>query len=253
MAVGPGTRPRNLLLRALADEDFARIAPHFEAVELRLRQSLIRPGDRLTHVFFLDDGLVSIVATTATGLQSEVGMVGYEGMVDVGAINAAGTTPLECFIQIPGRAHSLPVEALTAALDASPRLRALLRSYAQSFLIQVAHTALANALHTIEQRLSRWLLMSLDRVGGREILMTHEFLSIMLGVRRAGVTMALQQIERRRLIEARRGSITVVDRAGLVRLAGESYGTPEVEYSRLMGVDFRKRPPLPVATSAARL
>ncbi len=245
-------RPANLILRSLAADDYARIGPYLVNIDLKLRQPLIRPAQKITHVYFLNAGLASVVATTAAGNQAEVGMVGYEGLTDVGAINNADSTPLETFIQIPGDAHMLARDALDAALDASETLRETLRNYAQSFLVQVAHTALANASHTIEQRLARWLLMSQDRVGDDRIVMTHEFLSIMLGVRRAGVTLALQEIERLGAISPRRGSITILDRARLRVLAGEGYGTPEAEYARLMRFDFRRASPTPEAFEIRR-
>lgn len=241
MPVNAQSTMRNRLLRAISPLDFDRIAPALEFVTLGLRQHLVEAQLPLQNVWFIEDGVGSVVATTAGGKQSEVGMVGCDGIVDVALINGTDATPLECFIQIPGSGWRLPSAALREASEASPALRLLLTRYAQSFLVQIAHTALANATHTIDARLARWLLMSHDRLDGDTIVMTHEFLSIMLGVRRAGVTIAVQSLEGSGLIRARRGSVIVADRAGLEQLAGDAYGTPEAEYARLFGFDFRAK------------
>ena len=223
----------------MPQNDFVSIFPYLEPVELRLRQMLVEPLQRMTHVWFMESGVASVVATTAGGKQSEVGLVGREGLIDVAFINGSDMTPLECFVQITGSAQRLQTAILRELTAASATLRAFLSLYGQNFLIQVAHTALANATHTIDARLARWLLMSHDRIGSDDIQMTHEFLSIMLGVRRAGVTLSVQELERDGLVTARRGSIIIKDRAGLLRLAGDSYGTPEAEFIRLFGFDFR--------------
>ncbi|MGI4875892.1 MAG: Crp/Fnr family transcriptional regulator [Janthinobacterium lividum] len=230
---------KNQILQAMDPADFARLVPVFEPVTLKLRDSLVEPQRRLSHAYFPEDALVSVVATTRDGHQTEVGIIGRDGFVDVAMIHGADSSPLESFVQIAGTANRVPLADLRTALEASPALRTLLSRYAQCFLVQVSHTALANATHTIEQRLARWLVMSQDRIDGPEVSMTHEFLSIMLGVRRAGVTIAVQEIERRGLIKARRGILRITDRGALEDLAGDSYGTPEAEYHRLLGFDFR--------------
>jgi len=230
---------KNRLLRGMNSDDFAQISAQLEPIELKLRDTLVKPSQRLAHIIFPENCIASVVAITPAGRQSEVGIVGCEGMVDVCAINGTDSSPLDCFVQIPGRAHRLPLASLQGLIELSPTFRTILARYAQSFLIQVSHTAMANATCTIDERLARWLLMSQDRVGGSEIVMTHEFLSVMLGVRRAGVTIALQDIERHGQVKARRGSITITDRPGLERLANEAYGGPEAEYQRLFGYDFR--------------
>ena len=176
---------RNFLLRLMDADDFARLAPHLECVDIRLRQQLVEPFQRINHVWFLESGVASVVATTAGGRQSEVGIVGRDGLIDVAVINGGETTPLECFMQITGSAQRVPTPVMQELAAESASLRALLSLYSQTFLIHVSHTALANATHTIDARLARWLLMSQDRIGLNEIQMTHEFLSIMLGVRRA--------------------------------------------------------------------
>ncbi len=139
-------------------------------------------------------------------------------------------------VQLPGTGHRIEAAALREAMGAEPAIRERFLRYAQAFSVQVAHTTLANGRHTIQARLARWLLMCQDRVGGDNLDLTHEFLSLMLGVRRAGVTMATHDLEGRGLIKATRGRIRVIDRAGLEAAAPGIYDVPEAEYARLMGV-----------------
>lgn len=177
--------------------------------------------------------MVSVVAITPDGVQAEVGTVGREGFVSASNIHRAKHGSLHCFVQIPGSALRIPYEKFQKILAASPALDRLLLIYAEAFLVQVSHSALAYATRTIDQRLARWLLMSLDRMDDPEVPLTHEQLSLMLAVRRAGVTVAVNALEQAGIVTARRGVITVVDRARLEAIAGVSYGTPEAEY-RLM-------------------
>ena len=230
---------KNRLLMAMSAADFALLAPHLVEVELVSGETLIAPETPITHSWFLEDGVCSIVATTPSGHQTEVGLIGRDGVVDTSAIHGTDRTPLLCFIQISGRGLRLRADALSRANIASPTLHKLMLRYAQSFFIQVAHTALTNASHTIAQRLARWLLMSQDRINANEVRLTHERLSLMLGVRRAGVTVAIQTLERAGIIAARRGSIAITDRARLETYAADSYGAPEKEYHRLLGIAIK--------------
>jgi CRP-like cAMP-binding protein len=215
--------------------DFALLRPEMTYVPLAKGEPLIEPEQAIQHSWFPEEGIASVVATTPKGHQTEVGIVGCEGMVDMATLHGTDRTPHRCFIQLAGGAFRLPAATLRAALDGSPSLRALLLAYAHSFMAQVAGTALANASHTVEQRLARWLLMCHDRVGGDDITMTHEFLSLMLNVRRAGVTVALNALEKAGFIDGRRGTITIVNRATLTEFAGDAYGAPEAVYARLIG------------------
>jgi len=232
---------RNLLLRSLSPDDFVSFSASLEPATLGLRQAIIKPGVEITHIWFFETAVASIVATSSAGRKSEVGLCGREGLLDVGAVQGATTAVFECFAQIPGKAWRVPVDVVQAAMAQSHTLRSVIMRYVHSFIVQIAHTALVNASHTLDQRLARWLLMTHDRIEGDDITMTHEFLSIMLGVRRAGVTTTIHKLENAGLIRSRRALITVIDRAGLERLAGDAYGIPEHEYGKLLGVDFRPR------------
>jgi CRP-like cAMP-binding protein len=165
---------------------------------------------------------------------SELGMQGYEGLIGVPAILGSDKSPHKVFLEVGGRTQRIAVLRLHQAMDQSRSLRDLLMRYVHVFLIQVGQTAYVNARFNVEQRLARWVLMSMDRLGG-QIPLTHEYLSFMLGVRRAGVTTALHLLEGELLIKSTRGLITVLDRAGLEARARGSYGMPETEYERLIG------------------
>jgi hypothetical protein len=147
----------------------------------------------------------------------------------------AECTPIRSYIQVPGRGYSMPASAFRTACATSPDLQNLFQRYAQSLIVQIAHTALSNASHSMEERLSRWLLMCFDRIDGDDVPLTHEFLSLMLNVRRPGVTIALGSLASAGLISTRRGVVTLLDHDGLRELASDSYGAPEAEYERLIG------------------
>lgn len=184
--------------------------------------------------WFIESGLVSMVAESAEGREIEVGVIGREGVVDPSAILGADRAMFNCFAQVPGSALRMPAAELRRALEASTTLRALLTRYMLTLMVQIAHTALANATHTIEKRLARWLLMSDDRVDGHEVQMTHDFLAVMLGVRRAGVTEAVQSLVAMGLIEAGRGKIVIRDRVALAAYVRDLYGLPEATYQSLI-------------------
>jgi CRP-like cAMP-binding protein len=204
-------------------------------VELGFRQSVEERNRPIEHVYFPTDGIISIVADTGHGAQIEVGIIGHEGVCGHPVIIGDGRASNSAFSQVPGSAFRIKAGALRKAVDQSASLRQLLLRYIQVFAVQSAQTALANGQSKLDERLTRWLLMAHDRVGKAELPLTHELLSIMLGVRRAGVTQALHMLEGKGLIRARRGVITVVDRRGLEKNAGAIYGAPEAEYKRLIG------------------
>ena len=228
-------RATNRLLQALNDADFALLEPHLNEVVLGKGLDLIEAHSPVRFSWFLCSGLASVVATTASGSQAEVGVVGREGMVATATIHGADEMPLRVFMQLPGAGWRLRAEDLRAAIKASASLERLMLLYAESFTLQIAGTALAYATRTIEERLARWLLMCDDRVDDGMVPLTHEQLSSMLGVRRAGVTVALQSLEGAGMVGTRRGAIQNTDRASLLRLTGDAYGGPELDYERLIG------------------
>ena len=225
----------NRLLRGLSPEDFALLAPHLTFATLELRHPVESPNLPIEHCYFVESGIVSVVAKSTRERSAEVGLVGREGMTGLAVIMGDDRSPNDTYVQIAATAHHLPADRLREAMATSPTLQKRLLHYAQAFLIQTVQTALANGTAKIEERLSRWILMSHDRIGQNDLPLTHEFLAIMLAVRRPGVTDALHQLEGRGLIRSTRGLINVVDRAGLIKVADGSYGVPEAEYQRLLG------------------
>jgi CRP-like cAMP-binding protein/CheY-like chemotaxis protein len=224
----------NLILGTLPKDSLALLAPHLEPVALQAGMMLETPEDPIRHVYFPTRGVGSVMASDDRGHRIEVGLFGREGMSGLAVVLGHDRSPYETRVQVPGHAYRIAVEALRGALP-EPGLHRVFLRYAQAFSIQVAHTALANGRHTIEERLARWLLMCLDRLGGDTIDLTHEFLAVVLGVRRSGVTVAMHMLEGRRLIRSTRGRVRILDRVGIEALAGGSYGIPEAQYERLIG------------------
>ena len=219
----------------LSADDFELVRPHLEAVEAPLKQILIPPDAALEDLYFPASGFVSVTAAIKPST-IEVGLIGREGLVG-GSLMLLGVdrSPYTYVVQMAGTMLRINVAALEAALERSASLRRLLLRFLNIELLQARQTAFVNASFVTEVRLARWLLMCHDRVDGDEIAITHEFLSMMLGVRRGGVTLALQNLEGAGRIRSRRGRVTVVSRDLLEAFAGGSYGTTEREYARLMG------------------
>jgi CRP-like cAMP-binding protein len=225
---------RNRLLSKMGAYDFALLAPHLEMVALKERQIVEVPGKPITHVYFIETGIVSVVAVNAEDHRIEVGVIGKEGMSGVPLVFGDDRAQHSAYMQIGGSGRRIPAAAFLDAMAQSASLRALMLKSAQGFMIQTAHTALANGRAKLEERLARWLLMAHDRLDSDAVPLTHEFLAVMLGVRRAGVTVALHSFERRGFIATRRGQLTLIDRAGIEQVAGSFYGIPEAELKRLM-------------------
>jgi CRP-like cAMP-binding protein len=221
---------RNQILKALSSEDFALLQPLMRHVELGIKARLEIPYQPIEHVYFPEAGIASVVATLPGGRQSEVGIIGYDGMTGVAVILGQDRSANETYIQVAGNGWILPVENLRSVIAESPSLRAALLRCAHAFLVQSSRTALVNGHSKIEERLARWLLMVHDRGEGNKIYLTHEFLATMLGARRPGVTTALQMLEYRGLVHAKRGEITIVDRAGMIKLTHGAYGEEEQRY-----------------------
>jgi len=225
----------NHLLASLTNGDFDLLEPHLKSVPLKLRKDIERPNRRIEAIYFPESGIVSVVAVQSKGAQIEVGLVGREGMTGLPVVLGDDRSPHSTYVQAAGEAHCVPSLEFAGVMNASRSLRDLLLKYVQAFGVQTAHTAICNAQSKLDQRLARWLLMAQDRLSSDELPLTHEFLSVMLGVRRAGVTEALHALKTLKLITSGRGQITIRDRKGLERVAGQAYGIPETEYQRLLG------------------
>ena len=226
---------RNKLLKSLSACDFALLEPSLQHLELRVRENLELARIPIEEVYFPDHGIASVVATMSKGRQIEVGVIGREGMTGIAVVLGDKHSANDTFVQVPGSAWRAQASTVRSAMAASEALRAALLQYAHAFLIQASRTALVNGYSKIEERLARWLLMVHDRVDGNRLELTHEFLATMLGARRPGVTLAVQMLEYRGLIRAKRSEITILDRAGLVKMTGGSYGAEEQRIAGLSG------------------
>lgn len=215
--------------------DQALLQPNLWPLTVPLLKDMERPNTRIETVYFMESGIASVVAVQADDTKIEVGLVGPEGMTGTAVVLGDDQSPHSTYIQVAGQAQRIAVKDLRQAMIKSESLRSLLLKFVQVFMVQTAQTAIANARAHIDQRLARWVLMAHDRTGDNALPLTHEFLALMLGVRRAGVTEALQSLKRRKLIETKRNQVVIIDRPGLEQIAGHSYGIPEQEYRRLIG------------------
>jgi CRP-like cAMP-binding protein len=235
--------PRNRLLAALPPEDLARLWPLLEPVEFAARQILHAPEEPIRAVHFPESGYVSRLAPMEDGDSAEIGLVGPEGLVGLAILLGADRDGFELLVQSPGTALRMEAGAFRDALDRIPSLRPLLNRYALAHFEQVARTGACNGRHHVDQRLARWLLMAHDRVDGDSFPMTHEFLSMMLGVRRAGITVAAGTLQKAGLIRYERGRMEITDRPGLEAVSCECYGTARRAYDRLLGPPGAARKP----------
>jgi len=230
----------NKLLRHMRANDFDLLAPHLEAQKLPLRHVIETSQTPITDVYFLETGLASIVSTMPNGRDIEVGISGNEGMTSSSVVLGVMQSPYDSYVQVAGHGYSIATEHLQRAMDTSATLRNYLLLYVHTMVVQTASTALANSQADVASRTARWLLMVHDRTDGPEIMLTHDFLSIMLGVRRPWVTETLHVLEDKRLIRAKRGQITIVDRTGLLVEANGFYGVAEKEYKRLLRINLAR-------------
>lgn len=223
---------RNRLLRLIEPEALATLG-ELPVVPLPMKLRLDDPA-KTGVVYFLEEGVASVIADFDPKMAIELGIIGNEGMVGLGVIYDDDESPYHTVVQVPGNAIQVEAGKLRALMDQDETVRGVMLRFARAFSIQVASTALANGRSKLDERLARWLLMVGDRAG-TTFPITHDFISVMLGVRRSGVTTAIQLLESERLIRASRASITVLNRQGLIAKANGAYGFAERHYERLLG------------------
>jgi CRP-like cAMP-binding protein len=224
----------NRLLGLLPRADYARLRPHLQPVELGYRQSLYSANRPIGFVYFIETGVGSLVNTMANGDAAEVGTIGNEGMVGLPLVLGDDRAPTSVYVQVPGAGLRMTARLFTRELARSPSMRTVMLRYAHAVFNQVAQSAACNQFHTIQQRCCRWLLMTHDRMPSDEFLLTQEFLAMMLGVQRTGVTAAAGALQRAGLIRYRRGNVTIIDRRGLLDRACECYAISKKEFDRLL-------------------
>jgi CRP-like cAMP-binding protein len=216
----------NRVLSALSRDDWNLLHPRLQRIDLPLRKQLESRNKRIDHVYFLDRGIASVVANGSGHSGIEIGIIGREGVTGLAVLMGADRSPHETYMQVAGADQRITTASLRDALSQSESLQRTLLRQGYAFTIQTAQTALANGRHTIEERLARWLLMADDRVDGEELPLPHEFLALMLGVRRPGVTVALKRLQSDGVIKAKRGGVVIRDRVGLEERANGAYEMP---------------------------
>jgi len=224
---------QNRLLASMSAETFNHLRPHLERVPLRRREILQERNRPLEHVHFIEQGVASLFARTSRDGPVEVAMIGRLGLVGIPVVLGTMRSPNRCLVQVPGEALRIESEDLRQAIDACPELRQQLMNYVQALLVQNSQSVLCNVRHELRERLCRWLLLACDRLDDRMVPVTHDLLSMTLGVRRAGVTTALAKLEATGALHRSRGAIEVVDRGILEQGACECYRIISREYSRL--------------------
>ena len=225
----------NQILARLHRDDLQLLQPDLEAVALPLRKCLETRDKRIQYAYFIEQGVASVTANGAGQKVIEVGLIGREGMTGLAIVMEDNRTPTDTYMQIAGNGQRISAAKLFEAANGSASIRRVLLQYGHAFLVQTMHTAMVNGRNKIEERLARWLLMAHDGVDDDDLPLTHEFLAMMLAVGRPGVTVALNHLEKGGLIQARRGVISVIDRAGLEQASNGAYGKPEAELRRLFG------------------
>jgi CRP-like cAMP-binding protein len=225
---------QNHLLAALSPAEHERLTPHLELIPLPLGNVLCESGDRLRHVYFPTDSIVSLLYILEDGESAEIAVVGNEGLIGVALFMGGETTPSRAIVQSAGYAYRLLGQKLKDEFHRNGDMQLLMLRYTQALITQLAQTAVCNRHHTIDQQLCRWLLQSLDRLPSNTLTMTHEFIANMLGVRREGVTEAASRLQNLGVIEYSRGKILVLDRPKLEQLCCECYAVVKKETDRLL-------------------
>jgi CRP-like cAMP-binding protein len=213
----------NLILSRLAPESLDVLSRHLQPIELEVKQMIYQPNSPVRHAYFVDDGMVSVVSIMEDGSSIEVGTIGKEGVVGAFLLLGVKSVPYQYFVQIAGRGRRVDAEKLEEAAEQNDAIREIILKYQSAFQTQTMQSAACNGLHSLTQRCCRWLLMSQDRVNSGKLELTHEFLGLMLGVRRASVTDVLRPVQDRGWIESKRGQINILDRAGLESGTCECY------------------------------
>src|SRR5512135_2315009 len=225
----------NRLLGLLAPKDYQRLRPHLQPIPLEYRQSLYRANKPIGFVYFIETGVGSLVNTMRNGEAAEVGTIGNEGVVGLPVVLGDDRAPTSVYVQVPGAGLRMKATLFKKELARSASMRTVMLHYAHAFFNQVAQSAACNHFHSLEQRCCRWLLMTHDRMHSDEFLLTQEFLAMMLGVRRTGVSAAASTLQRAGLIRYKLGNVTIIDRHGLIRRSCECYGVSKKEFDRLLG------------------
>ena len=231
---------KNHLLAALPPAEFDRIAPRLEGVSLKLAEVLYESGDQMTHVYFPTTAIISLLYIMENGATAEIGIAGSNGLVGIALFMGGDTTSNRAIVQSGGDAVRMKARDVQDAFSLGGVFQSVLLRYTQSLITQISQTAVCNRLHSVEQQLCRWLLINHDQLQTDKLVMTHELIANMLGVRREGVSLAAHRLQEKGLIEYSRGTITILDRKGLESEVCECYKVVIDEYDRLLGTFIPK-------------
>lgn len=223
---------QNQLLATLPGKEYRRLLPQLESVPLSFMEVLYESGEPIKHVYFPNDGLISLLVVMEDETPREVGLIGNEGMLGIPVALGMNTTPLRALIQMPGSAMRMKAQALRDELKRDGALQNVLQRYSHALFTQVSQSAACISSHAVNKRLSRWLVMTHDRAPGDEFAMKHEFMAMMLGVTRSVVTRAAGHLQNEMMIRYTRGQVTILDRSRLEATACECYAVVKAEYTR---------------------
>lgn len=235
---------RNNLLNSLTPEEYERIFPYLELVEMPLGHVLYESGEKLHHVYFPVDCIVSLLYVMENGSSAEIAVVGFEGAIGIALFMGGQTMPNRAVVQSAGYSYRMRSNQFMQEFDRHGAMLHIMLKYTQAIITQMAQTAVCNRHHSVDQQLCRWLLLSLDRLTSNELAMTQELIANMLGVRREGVTEAAGKLQQAGLIHYSRGHITVLDRQGLEARVCECYQVVKEEFDRLLPVTKRTKTPV---------
>lgn len=229
----------NTLLKTVTTRVFSRFSDSLERVDLPVKYVVVEDGLAPEHIYFLESGLASMIAISPDEQAIEIGHIGREGATGMHVMLAVPATPGRTFMQVGGTGLRVSTSIFLDAVKSDEETRDFFLRYLHTTVMQLAHSALANGRYKMEERLARWILMCHDRLDGDDLAVTHEFLSLMLGVRRSGVTDHLHILEGLHAIRSTRGNIHVLNRQKLLDIAGGCYGVPEREYEKVLGLELR--------------
>jgi CRP-like cAMP-binding protein len=224
---------KNRILASLPKVEIGRLAPYLSPLTFEIGKTLVEPGEEITHAYFLESGMASVVVAMADGNTVETGITGNDGVVGIPILLGTKSMPTRTFIQIAGSGYRIAARRLAEAYEKPGMLRKQINRYFQAHLAQTAQTAACNRLHDIEERLARWLLICHDRMESDTFSLTHEFLGHMLGTPRTTVTLAAGQLHKAELVDYSRGKVRIRNRQGLENAACECYRTVRDEFERL--------------------
>lgn len=226
---------QNHLLAGVSDEELARLLPHLQLVSLPLGQVLYESGEKMDYVYFPTTAIISLLYIMENGSTAEIGVIGNDGLVGIAIFMGGDTTPNRAVVQSAGKTLKMKADMMKNEFTLGGRFHNLCLRYTQALITQISQTAVCNRLHSVDQQLCRWLLLSHDRLPSNRIIMTQDLIANMLGVRREGITHAAKRLQKSGFISYVRGDMTILDRLGLESSVCECYQVVKTEYDRLLG------------------